>query len=406
MKKSNQFNPKNYQGKDRIMSKVQIGISKCWKWDSEFNEYRFLYYEARKKGTFKKEIKSTFQDLKEAKDWLYNSDQDNKQIDNSPLFQEVVEKWFKNYLSSKRYGTKNYYVSKLKYFQPLNQMQIESIRPKHLDSWVEWLKSLETKDSRTSFLKELKFIRIIFLFYKDISENAYDVPIRKYHYKNVVVKEAPLKQKVLLEPDFIKFRDYLDLKPQTKIYAALATVQYYHCLRISEATAIFKEDLKFDDKAANNSISIQRKIEWPRKKGDQIQVDDFFKNSRSIGIKSFMLHPAARSYLLPYYNSSEGGPLFQIAGKILSYRNIQFNFNKAFKAVGLAFTSTHCLRTGSATEYFNKHGSAALVQSQLGVTSMKTAQVYAKPIRRELDAYTLSLYGSEEINGGTVKSSL
>ena len=54
------------------------------------------------------------------------------------------------------------------------------------------------------------------------------------------------------------------------------------------------------------------------------------------------------------------------------------------------------LRTGSATAFYNEHGNAALTQLQLGVTSMATAQVYAKPLQSKLDEYFVNQYEKEK----------
>ena len=69
-----QFNTKQFQNKSRVYSKVEKGISKCWTWDEAIKEYRFTYFECRKKGLLKKEDKKTFQDLKACKNWLYQTE--------------------------------------------------------------------------------------------------------------------------------------------------------------------------------------------------------------------------------------------------------------------------------------------------------------------------------------------
>lgn len=374
------------------MSKLEKGLSKCWEWDETIKEYRFKSYTARKKGLLKKENTQSFQDLKAAKHWLYNINVPNPQIDNSPVFSDIFTRWQNEQLSTKRYSTITFYKSKYKYLEYFANMPIESIRPVQIDSWIKWLKTLKMKNIRTSFNKEIKFLRTLFQFYKDRHEGIYDIPIRPYHFAQGKIKDKVLKQDILPESDFIKFRNELEKDPNTKIYAALATVQFYQCLRISEIAALHKEDINLSEIDSKNKIHIRRKVEWARLKGDATRIVDSFKNSSMIGIKSSVLHPESKHYLVEYYESVNSGLVFNNNGEPLSYRSIQANFDKAFKAAGLPFRSTHCLRKGGATAYYNDHGSTSLVQSQLGVTNLKTAQVYAKPIQKESDDYMASLY--------------
>lgn len=47
------------------------------------------------------------------------------------------------------------------------------------------------------------------------------------------------------------------------------------------------------------------------------------------------------------------GLLFKQNGGLLSYRTIQNVYNSTFKKLNMPYTSTHCFRTGSATNYYN-----------------------------------------------------
>ena len=172
------FNPKLYQNKARVYSKIDRGISKCLTWDSKFNEYRFTYYEARKKGLLKKEEKKTFQDLKSAKEWLYNINVKSPNIDQSPLFFEVLNDWKVNFLETLRKSTKNYYSSREPRLKFLFDIQIESLNPSKIDEWIAILKASPNKDSRSSFKKELKFATVIFNYYKQNTNHNFNSPIQ------------------------------------------------------------------------------------------------------------------------------------------------------------------------------------------------------------------------------------
>ncbi len=141
-----------------------------------------------------------------------------------------------------------------------------------------------------------------------------------------------------------------------------------------------------------NTICISRSVKWERVKGATPYIDNNFKNSSAVGSKSAVMHPEVKKrieLLIPHVKTEA---LFTIDGNLLTYRQIQSQYNKALKNLNLPFSSTHILRCGSATEFYNKTGNAALTQMQLGVTSMQTAQVYAKPMRKVLNDFYEGMY--------------
>ena len=391
-----QFNPKCHNGKDRVQFTVQTGISKCWKWDADIHEYLFLHYEARKKGLLKAEDKRTFQSLPDAKNWLHGRVEQSIEVDKGPKFSEVFDKWKSEHFINLRRGTQIHYEKKFKFLVPLLNLPICSITPDTLDVWVMNLKSLSVRETRFNFSKELKFLKSIFSFYREHSSEAYDIPIRKRHFKKAFIREKPLVNKAILEEDFRKFRLELSNGKNGLIFAALATLQYYHSLRIGEAAGVTKFDITLGPNPVDNTLKIRSSLKWDRVKGAKPYIDKNFKNSKAVGIKSWTLHPEVTNYLKRLLPSVQGEALFTVDGKLLSYRQIQYKYNEALKKANLPFTSTHILRCGSATEFYNKHGNTALTQLQLGVTSMETAQVYAKPLQSKLNDYNQALYSDEK----------
>ena len=65
--KRNKFDPKKYLNKARVQSPAQVnGVSKCWSWNPEINEYTCKSYEARKMSPSGK-VKAHFDSLEQAK---------------------------------------------------------------------------------------------------------------------------------------------------------------------------------------------------------------------------------------------------------------------------------------------------------------------------------------------------
>lgn len=196
----------------------------------------------------------------------------------------------------------------------------------------------------------------------------------------------------MLEADFLTFRGKLELGEHGIIYAALATLQYYCSLRISEAAGVFKEDLKFGEKPEENRGIFRRALKTSGFKGDKPAIGDL-KNSREIGgYKTLPLHPEIKKYVEPIANSVSNGAVFKIDGEFLSKRQIEYKYNLAFEAAGLTFRGTHVLRHGSVREFFAKHGDMGIAKMQLGNKSMKSVEVYAQPLQKSADKFMHGLW--------------
>ena len=388
-----EFNPKLYQGKNRVYSKVEKGISKCWLWDNPILEYRFKYFEARKKGLIKTEDKRTFQDLKSAKNWLYNLSVIEK-TDNSPKLKDVLHRWKLNHYPKIRKGSQIYYNNKTKHFRALLDLTINKITSVRIDEWILSLKNNQQRATRTSFDKELDALKTVLSFYKEHLDEPYELPIKKRHYELAFVKEKIVRNSVITEAEFLRFRAELLKSKNGLMFAALATFQFYHALRISEAGGIFKKDLKFNSNSEMNTFIIQRSLKWEHEENSVPTIEENFKNSKVVGTKTGILHNEAskliQQLLLTNDSNSEG--VFVINGKYLTYRKIQHEYDKAMTSAGLPFKSTHILRKGGATDIYNKTGSVAMVQAVLGVSSMEIAQVYAKPQDSLLQNYYKETY--------------
>ena len=72
--------------------------------------------------------------------------------------------------------------------------------------------------------------------------------------------------------------------------------------------------------------------------------------------------------------------LFHIDGIPLRYRNVQYRYNKALKAIGLfpTYSSTHFMRYTMASESRRVMGTLDAAQAITGHHSVKMAEQYAK----------------------------
>lgn len=390
MKKT--FNPKIYLGKNKTQTPTQTsGISRCWTWNGEIKEYVCVSFEARKTSQLGRQKKRFHTEI-EAKRWLHGETQVKNQDFTCPTLGEVIQDWQKRTLTTLRLNTQRYYQNRLSVIEFFFDKHMNEITPALIDEWILAEKNKKLSVSRCSYDKEIKLLRLIFNYYREYYDDpAFQSPIRKRHFRDGFVKAPTIKNKDLLEDDFLKFRDQLEALKDGRFYAALATLQYYCSLRIGEAAGVFKEDLKFGDKPEDNKGVFRRAAKWIRTKGDVPVIGDL-KNSKEVGYKTLPLHPEVKKYVEPFANQITEGPVFQINGELLRFRQIDSRYNKAFKAAEIEFRGTHVLRHGSVREFYSQHGDFGIAKMQLGNKSYRSVETYAQPLQRNLDSFMYGKY--------------
>lgn len=400
------FDPKIYLGKDRTYSKVPHAprISRYWIWNDHLKRYEpptqgkgFL---ARKyeKG---KRLSQFFDTLEEARNWqqgvapcIQLLSEPMKQIDRGPEFTKIVNEWQKRVFPSLEVSTRVAYEKLVRlYLGTFSKLGIYEITPQKVDAWLDELKDpkgFAMKSSRRkSFSHELDALSTILKYY----ENYYDdpnfrFPLKQRHRDAVNLnRPSTPKQKDLKEEEFLKFRTELQKGEIGKILAAMATVQFYQALRISEAAGIYWEDVLLNSKIPHQSrLRIVRAVCWPRKLGMPSFVKGGFKNSKAnSGVKEQPLFPEAYEAIHHILGERNEGLVFQVDGKHFEYRTIQYAYDQAFKKAGLPYTGTHVMRHGGCRKVYNETGDTAIAQQHLGNSDIQSTMVYAK---REASALT------------------
>ncbi len=389
------FNPKKYINKIRIERAVakNPGISKIWVWNENTLEYQppergKTFLATRKRSTALKTVeeKRAFLSLDEARKWRTASvaEKDLSFTSESPSFAAVVQEYRRKRFPQLRQSTQDSYETMLgKFFSPLLKIQISCIAPNVIDEWIEWLKSLSVTNRRSSFRHEFDLLSGILNFYKEYDDRFLS-PVRPRHRKNLRIKSVfGIKNKSLKESEFLKFREALMNGPNSDLFATLATVQFYQALRISEAAGLHWEDIQMNiDELESSTIHVSKSIHFSRKKGVASSLAHSFKNSTANdGMKVAPILKESGTSLLNYksqFPNASGLIFTQPNGEILTYRQIQFAYDNAFKNAGLPYTGTHIMRHGGASNIYNKtNGDLSMVQAITGNRDMKSALVYA-----------------------------
>ncbi|MGZ3798236.1 MAG: tyrosine-type recombinase/integrase [Pseudobdellovibrionaceae bacterium] len=399
------FNPKEYRGKNRIYCQLihYPRVSKLWIWSESKNEYeapdRGKAYCAKKYVQSllgRKRVNKFFSSLAEALDWQSSQEPiganntmeapSRELISKGPLFKDFLAYWKKLKYCQIRQSTQLQYEKLLRlYFRPFMDVPVESIGPQLIDSWIAYLKDPESgcsrNQTRNEFKHELRLLNTILKDYIEYNDNTtYVLPIKRRHRRDIIVRQKEEKSKDISESAFMKFREELRSSKNGKILAALATVQYYQGLRISEAAAIAWEDVRFNcEEPSSSRLVISKSVQWIRKRGYKATVVTGFKNSKSLGgIKEQPIFKQSYKAFKEIFHENASGLVFGVNNMPLEYRSIQNAYDRAFKKAGLPYSGTHIMRHGGTQRIFNKTPDLPLAGQLLGNKDPETIKVYAQ----------------------------
>jgi integrase len=210
-------------------------------------------------------------------------------------------------------------------------------------------------------------------------------PLRRRHREAAVVgrRRQENAQKDLTVEEFYRFREAIlkQKSPDASALAALATVQYFQALRISEVAALHWEDVLLDWRQPKNSrLRVHRHVIYLRRKGDLSFIEEGFKNStREDSIKEQPLFPESFAALKTLYRLHAKGLVFtNRANTFFDYRKIQSQYDRAFAKSQLPYRGTHVLRHGGTRNLYNETGDLAVAQQLLGNADLESTLVYAK----------------------------
>ena len=408
------FNAKKFLNKERIYRNIpgSAGIDRLHVWCDERKEYlpprrgksfRARRYEVNHSGR-RTRIKRYFDSLENARHWQAGQLNDiqlpglnietvkvlqtvEEVAQGGVTFADVVSGWKKKRFTNLADTTQIAYEKIIRlHLQCFFSLSIHEVTPEKVDAWLDQLKDPQSEAMKCSrrlcFRHELEVLSAILRYYEEYhSDRNFYFPIKKRHWRDVKTdRKRSVKAKDFSEVEFLQFREKLSKCRYGSVLAALATVQYFEALRISEAAAIFYEDIRLDLKNPKNSrLLIQRSVFYPRKKGLKSSIKGGFKNSKKLegGIKELPIFPQAYEVLVSLVKTGASGLIFSISGEPIEYRTIQYYYDKAFREANLPYTATHVLRHGWTREVFNRNLDFEAAKQLLGDTSDEAARVYA-----------------------------
>lgn len=404
------FDPKQYLGKERIYQSVPShrGISRILVWNANHGRYDIpprggLYRATRYEVIGNRERKRVFQyfeELDAALNWQAGADRFvEPAVDIGVVFGEVVDDWRKKKLIQKARSTQVAYEKMLKlYFGSLLAKPMKDFTSKTVDDWLDELKDPAGKfmksKRRVAFDHELSLLSGILRYYREYKDETFRHSVLERHCEDVQTGRQPRRTKKDIRlPDFHKFIVELRKQRHGAILSALATVQYFQALRISEAAAIHWEDLYLDHETPEASrLQVTRSVIWLRSKGLGSFINHVgFKNAdANDGCKEQPLFPESYFALTALGSDGKSGLVFQVDAHHFGYRQIEFAYNKAFALAGLPYRGTHIMRHGGTRLVYNATKDLEVAKQILGNRDIQTVQVYA-----QRDATALTQFAQE-----------
>lgn len=334
----------------------------------------------------RKRIRQSFETISEAKAFRNGTsvEKELQKANNTKeqmTFGTLVDYWKRDWLPNKDLSTQIRYVSYLKHFSFLWNYVVDEIEPTQIDQWIAHIKTPQylarCHSTRCSYEHEFSVLRVILNFYSSRFNRNYRLPFISDHNAMLKVKNKPTVKKDLTVDQFKAFIKELrnrcwGTKWESIYYLAL--MQYGIYGRIQDAAALSYESFDF----GRNAVDINQKVQWLRGKGYDDRV---VPGSKANGGKVLSPIPELAAQVFKEWVMRSGirtGLLFQVDGKLVTYRQIEDKYTQALKKAGLPFSATHILRHAALAEAYESCKDLLLVQKFAGQKDLKSTTRYAK----------------------------
>ena len=287
--------------------------------------------------------------------------------DFSYRFLEVWELYVAKHLSLMERSTFNRKIQNAKIFydkmmdQPMVEMTAGFISRYLSLKKDEAMNNLHSR--RYNFDDDLKSLKAIFNWYREYIDAQFVNPILKRHKIEGIIRKTPKRKKKMRRHELLNFFD--ELEKDNLFWRDFAETQFYFSGRVQEVAGLQWGSVDFVD----GMIEIENVVVW----GPGKDVN-YLKESPKNGEERFV-PMTEKLFTIFQRRLSERRPskvidrrtgklvscdfVFHIGGQPLSYRPIQYRYNKALKKAGLfhKYSSTHILR----------HSMANLVRERMGI---------------------------------------
>jgi len=306
-------------------------------------------------------------------------------IDDSRMrFSTLLAEWKDFHYLTVDFSTKQTYERKLGPVEEfLRHHVVDEIKPEVIDKMIKfWKIELEAKKSknetnkqRLSFEKELDALKVVLNFYRMRKDPRFPMPVYREHYRaSKVTIKADHGVKSLKPEDLGLFLNALKAQKNPQ-YFHLALTQFCLSLRISEACALYWEDIDLK----RREITIQRSITWDHENWKPM-IKERPKNgkARVLSIPEFL---ALEFEKMMKKRSPSTKLVFHRSGLPLIRKSVGQAYNRALSLSGITYVSgTHLIRKTSATQANAATGDFHAVSENLGHSNVEETQRYVEGV--------------------------
>lgn len=381
------FNPNHYKG---YQTAVEVpgspNIRRIYRWSKDKQRYidpaNGKKYEARLtlKAIGKRATK-TFFSLAEARDWLFGSIT-QKQTDLSSEgynISDLLNDWRRLGWSHLTKSTQIFYSRMFKSFEPIYNIQAENLHPQHIDEWLhtlrspEWISKFSSK--RESLDKEFSLLKSAVAWYIDRNDNTkLRSPFKKRHTQMLRIRPAKPKTRKAMYPEELELW-LAELKKDNFLFYVMALVQVHQVLRVSEVAAMKWSNLNLE----HREYTLTEHVIWPRVNGAPPELAPGTKTNKNGEVFKSFLQQESLSALSELRSLTQKSDLiFTLDGSLLTYRQVQHAYDKAFVKLGLPFRGTHVCRHSGATNFLEKTGDMLALQQMGAWRTQQMAMHYGK----------------------------
>ncbi len=382
------FDSKSFCGKLVWVSVPnQRGIRRRFAWHDLKRRYEDPLcgpiYEARRvAGRGKNRVSRTFGALQPAIEWKDRRSLepiDQSLVHAPPKAEYSVGQLIKDF-RTKRFsflseGTVIIYERLFSSFAPLTSCAADSLTPRHVSEWVDWLKSparaAESRPTRISFEKELGLLGVLLRWHIEENDDSTLVfPVKRKHFERAQVRKRSAKKFILSEAELSTWLNAL--RTWDPLFYALAFVQVAQALRVSEVAAMKWNNLDL----SIGRYEIREHLVWPRVGGRPPALHQGTKTQRDS--HWIPLWAEVQTLLTELLKSKSASLIFTKTGEPLQYRQIQHAYDRAFAKVGLPHRGTHVCRHTGSTMFLDKTQDLLALQQLGGWKDQHMPQHYAK----------------------------
>ncbi len=283
-------------------------------------------------------------------------------------FFDVWSLFFEKHVQTLEESTKERWLKDVAYFSRLMDLEMIHFDADLISNHLFNLKELALKNpksKRCNFDNHLKDFKTILNWYKENCDEYFVNPILKRHYKEGFIKKTPKRRKKMKEHELLSFFEALE--KDSLFWRDFAETQFFFSSRVQEPAGLLVSSIDF----ISRTVMIENVLVWSRENKRFLYLKDSPKNEENceITLNNRVLEilqrrvndRPKREYKVCPKSGVKLNLVFHLDGEPLSYRQIQYHYDKALKVAGLSdkYGSTHIMR----------HSMANMVRDKLGLDS-------------------------------------